>query len=276
MKNLLAFLVFLIAFYYILRLFEKNSIYFPDRQILADPKAIRVPFEEVALTTQDNVLLHSWHLKHPEAGGRPAQARPTVLFFHGNAGNISHRLDKLEILYDLGLDVFIFDYRGYGKSKGSPSEKGLYEDALAAYGHLTGAQKIPSEKIILYGESLGAAVAAELAVRKKAGAVIFEGAFTSTVDMGKEVFPFLPVKWMVTHKYDTLGKIAGLKAPVLFLHSPQDDIVPFRMAQELFEAAQEPKELFRLQGDHNSGFLESGRAYPEAVQTFLKRRKILP
>lgn len=275
MKNLLAFLVFLIGLYYALRLFEKNSLYFPDRQILADPKALRIPFEEISLTTRDNVLLHSWHLKHPEAAGRPDQARPLILFCHGNAGNISHRLDKMEILYDLGLDVFIFDYRGYGKSKGSPSEKGTYEDALAAWLHLNEEKKIPAEKIALYGESLGAAVAAHLAAQKKVSAVILEGAFTSTVDMGKEVFPFLPVKWMVSYEYDTLGKIGQVQAPKLILHSPQDDIVPFRMAQKLFEAAQEPKELFKLQGSHNDSFLESGKAYPESIRSFLKKHKIL-
>jgi fermentation-respiration switch protein FrsA (DUF1100 family) len=192
------------------------------------------------------------------------------VYNHGNAGNISNRLPKAEIFQSLGLGVLLYDYRGYGKSEGTPSERGTYADAAAAYRWLTEVKKIPPEKVVMYGESLGCAVALETALQEKSRALILESPFTSTVDMAKEIFPFLPARLMVTFKYDNAAKIGALKEPLLVLHSKDDDIVPFRMGRALFEAAPEPKRFQELKGSHDEGYLDSGDAYPRAIRDFLE------
>lgn len=258
-------LVVAVMVWFGLRWFERSNLYFPDRQLVATPAQVGMPFEEVWLTASDGVKIHGWYIsKRP--GGQPAA--PTILFSHGNAGNISHRLDKAARLLQTGADVFLFDYRGYGRSRGRPSESGAYRDAEAVYRYLADSRQLPADRIVLYGESLGAAVAVETATRFPVGGLILEAPFTSTVGMAKLVFPFLPVRWMVREKYDNLAKIPKLKVPLLILHSPQDDIVPFRMGQALYEAAHEPKRLVELIGDHNEGYVDSGEAYPKAITEF--------
>lgn len=255
--------VALVLFWTLLRLFEHANLYFPSRQLHALPKTYGMEFEEVRLETSDRVRLHGWFVPGSSGGW-------VLLFCHGNGGNISDRVEKLKLFHDIGLSTFIFDYRGYGLSSGWPTEKGTYRDGEAAYRYLTETKGIRPERIVLYGESLGAAIAIELASRLPAGALVAESAFTSVVEMGRRVFPFLPVRWMVHFKYDNLAKISKVGMPALFLHSPQDDIVPYDMAETLFRAAPDPKELVQLKGGHNDGFLETGRAYPQSIRDFLK------
>jgi len=228
------------------------------------PNSFGLPFEELRLTAEDGASIHGWFLPAPSS--KPGYA---ILFCHGNAGNISHRLTKSRLLRPLGLAILLFDYRGYGRSEGTPSEEGTYWDAEAAYRYLVDKKGYSPDRIVLYGESLGAAVALELALRRASRALILESPFTSVPDMGQRIFPYLPLRWLLRYRYDNLAKIPGLREPIFILHSPQDDVVPYEMGRRLFEAAPEPKRFFQLSGDHNEGFLDTGDAYPKAFADFL-------
>jgi pimeloyl-ACP methyl ester carboxylesterase len=183
-------LVILISSFFILaylRYFERKGIYYSTREIISSPANIGLKYEDAYFNTNDNFRLNGWFI--------PAEnSRGTLLFCHGNAGNISHRVEIIEIFNKLNLNVFIFDYRGYGRSQGIPTEEGLYQDAEAAYKYLLSHKDVDKEKIIFYGESLGANVAIDLASKVKSAALIFQGAFTSAYDMGKKLFPYLPIK----------------------------------------------------------------------------------
>jgi uncharacterized protein len=245
---------------------ERRSLYYPDKEMAATPAIDQLAFDDVFLKTSDGVRIHGWFV--PGAlKGKPGK---TIVVFHGNAGNISHRLDKLLELRKLDVNVLLLDYRGYGKSEGLPSEQGTYRDGEAAYTYLTEERKIPPADLIFYGESLGSAVAVEMARRHPVGGLILESPFTSTIAMGKLVFPWLPVRWMVRYRYDNLSKIPELRLPILIMHSPQDEVVPFAMGQQLYAAAPQPKTFFELTGDHNGGYERTGRRYVEAMSSFLK------
>lgn len=185
---------------------------------------------------------------------------------HGNAGNISHRLEKLRIFHDLGLNVLLYDYRGYGKSEGAPSEAGLYTDAQAAYDFLVNEKKVPPQQIISYGESLGGSVAAHLTRNNTVGAMILDSSFTSLKDIAQIHYPVLA--GLAQSNFDTLSDTANVQVPVLVLHSRNDEIVPFAQGKKLFEAAKGPKQLVELRGDHNGGFVQSKRTYVNAFKRF--------
>jgi fermentation-respiration switch protein FrsA (DUF1100 family) len=263
-----------------LRWFERRMIYVPDRDFTIIPNTFGLPSEELALTTSDGVNLHGWFL--PEAPFKPEpRAKPVrgplagkglaVLLCHGNAGNVSDRVHKASLLHRLGLSVLLFDYRGFGKSEGSPSEEGTYRDAEAAYRYLTEMKRFPTDHIVIYGESLGNGIAVETALRHPPRALILESAFTSIPDMGREMFPWLPVRLMVRTRYDNLAKIPRIRCPVLVMHSPKDRIVPFRMGLALYAAAPQPKEFLRLQGSHNEGYLTTGAAYLDGLRSFVEK-----
>ena len=263
MKLLLIAVLALIALWLGLRWVEQTLLFHPDRNLTFVPHTFGLPFEEMRTTTDDGVSIFGWFL--PAVGRSPL----AVILCHGNAGNISNRLTKARLLRGLGLSVLLFDYRGYGRSDGSPSELGTYRDAEAAYRFLTETKRLPADRIVIYGESLGAAVALELALRHPARALILESPFTSVADMSRELLPYLPIGKLLHYRYDNLSKIGSLRMPLLVLHSPQDDVVPFKMGRRLFEAAPDPKRFFELRGDHNQGFLDAGEAYPKAVAAFL-------
>lgn len=246
----------------LLYLFQPQFVYFPMSDLIADPGDAGLDFEDVSLTTDDQVTIHGWFLPHP----RP---RATLLFLHGNGGNISHRLEKLRIFHDLELSVFIIDYRGYGRSEGSPSEHGTYRDAEAAWRHLSESRQIRSDAIIVYGESLGAAPASRLAGRYQPGALIIESAFTSIADMGRHYYPYLPVKLLTRIKYPVVEYVREARCPVLIIHSPDDDIVPYAQGRALFDTATEPRSFLEIQGDHNSGFYLSGELYRQGLDQFI-------
>ncbi len=242
-------------------------MFFPSKTIEATPAEIELKYEEVSFSTADGVILHAWWIPH-------LHARATLLFSHGNAGNISHRLEKLRIFHDLGLNVFMYDYRGYGQSGGSPDEVGLYADAQAAYHHLVKIKKILARQIIAYGESLGGAVSTNLAEKSEIGALILDSAFTSVRDLAKVHYPFLAP--LARTQFDALSMVSGVRAPILVLHSPQDEIVPYLQGQRLFAAAGEPKQFVELRGDHNGGFLISGEVYVEGIRKFLETHFPVP
>jgi len=248
----------------ILYVFQPYFIYFPLRQLTATPELVGLKFESVEFYTNDGVRLHGWYIPTEDP-------RAVLLFLHGNTGNISHRLESLSIFNQLNLATFIFDYRGYGLSEGKPSEKGTYRDAEAALQYLTEERHVPKEQIIIFGRSLGAAVATWLASEYQAGALIAESAFTSVADMARRYYPYLPAALLTRVRYPTLSRIRKVSCPLLIVHSLTDEIVPYQHAQRLFEAAQEPKSFLELQGGHNEGFLSSGQHYITGVDQFISK-----
>jgi len=258
---LFSFLAFLILY---LRYYEKKGIYFPQRKIHLTPKEIGLEFEDVYFFSPDGVKLNGWYIPAKEA-------RVTVLFCHGNAGNISHRIDVIYLFYKLGLDVFIFDYRGYGRSQGKPTEGGLYLDAQAAYKYLIEKQNLEEESIVIYGKSIGANVAVELCSKVETAALISESAFTSALEMGKKLFPFLPLKWLISIKFDALSKIKNITVPKLIIHSEDDKIIPFRHGRKLFEAAPEPKEFYPMRGGHNEALFLAKEDFVNKIDLFLQK-----
>jgi len=246
-------------------LFEKRLIYFPFRRLEVTPKELGLRFEEVRLVADDGTALHGWFL--PVEG-----ARHTVLVCHGNAGNISHRLDRALLMHaKLKTDVFLFDYRGYGLSEGTPDEQGTYRDARAALRYLITERGIDRANLIVFGESLGAAVALQLALEEPVRALVLEAPFTSIGDMARSVPPFLPLGRLLRTRYDNLAKVSGLRVPLLVLHGDRDTTVPFAQGQRLFDAAPEPKRFFAIPGaSHNDTYLIGGDAYWQAWREFLK------
>ncbi len=263
MKIVLIIIAVPLALFFFVRFLEYKSTYYPFRAIEYTPKDIGLEYEDVSLTAKDGVQISGWFI--------PSQSsRAVVLFCHGNGGNISHRLQKIMILNRLNLDVLIFDYRGYGKSKGRPSENGLYLDAEAVYDYLLNKRKVPPRKIIGYGESLGGAVIAELALRRELGSIIMESSFTSVADMAKTVAPFIP-GFVFKSRFDTLSKIKNIGYPKLILHSTDDEVVPFEHGRRLFDNAEEPKEFIEMKGGHNDAFLVSGDLFVSAIDSFIER-----
>lgn len=260
-------ILFLIVFGFVFFIFgvrymERHSLYFPMKEILTKPDMIGIAYEDVYFETNDGLKLNGWFV--PVEDGYY-----TILFSHGNAGNISHRMEKLLMLHNLNLNVFIYDYRGYGKSEGRPSETGLYKDIMAAYRYLTERRGIPPDRIILYGESLGGAVAIELALRKDVRALITEGTFTSIKDMAEMVFPFVPYS-VFSPKFDSLSKIQKIDCQKLIMHSIEDEIVPFSFGERIYKYAREPKEFCMLKGSHNTAFLDSQEGYKNTIRAFIK------
>lgn len=244
---------------------QARLLYFPTtpgREVNLTPASIGLDYESVALTTSDGVVLDGWFVPAiPERG--------VVAFFHGNAGNIGHRMDSLRILNDLGLSTLIIDYRGYGRSGGKPTEKGTYRDAEAVWRHLVEEREVSPERIVLFGRSLGAAVAAELATRHRPGALVLESPFTSVPDLAGEIYPYLPVRWLARFRYATAEAVGRVACPVLVIHSADDEIIPIAHGRRVFEQARAPKRFLELSGGHNSAFLENEPVYLEGWAAFL-------
>ena len=234
----------------------------PGRDLVATPGDIGLTYQDVEFSTEDNIKLHGWFVSNKNAKG-------TVLFFHGNAGNISHRLDSIVIFHRLGLNVFIIDYRGYGQSEGKITEKGTYRDAEAAWNYLNHTQGISGKQIIIFGRSLGASIAGWLANKHTPAALIIESGFTSVAAMGQRFYPFLPVRWLTRFKYDTKQYVKNVSCPVLVAHSIDDEIIPYEEGREIFQAAPGPKQFLEMQGGHNDGFVVSGAVYVEGIKSFI-------
>lgn len=245
---------------------QEKILYYPNvggRELQSSPADIGLEYESVSLRTSDDVLIHGWFVKSEKNIG-------TVLFFHGNAGNISHRLDTLRIFNHLGLSTLIIDYRGYGQSEGDISEQGTYLDAEAAWTYLTELNNTDPLKIIIFGRSLGGAIAANLAAKKRSAGLILESVFTSVPDMAAKLYPVFPVRLLCRYQYDAKMSLDAVVSPVLIVHSPDDEIIPFENGKELFAQANEPKSFLQIRGGHNDGFISSGPLYYEGLEKFIK------
>ncbi len=241
---------------------QDSIIYQPRREMILSPSSVGLQYEEVRFRTPDGVALYGWFVP----AGKPSVE--VLLFFHGNAGNISHRLDSIRIFHDLGLNIFIFDYRGYGLSEGTPSEEGLYTDGKAALGFLIEKGYSP-EDVIAFGRSLGGAVAAKISSETPPAALILESTFTSLAAMASRVAPLFPVRFLLRSGYPTDRILPGVRCPILVVHSPDDDIIPFSNGMKLFGLASEPKTFLRTRGSHNEGFLISGPLYTDGLASFI-------
>jgi len=258
---LLLALIFMNAWMY---LKQPRMIFFPFDSVSVTPASWGLEYEEVGLRTRDGLTLHGWYI--------PAKGSDKVLlFFHGNAGNIAHRGDSVAIFHGLGLNVFIFDYRGYGRSEGAPSEDGLYLDARAAWTYLTQDRGFAGGDIILFGRSLGGAVATRLATEVQPAGLILESTFSSARDMADEVFPVLSRLVFLRFRFNTAMQIKKVHSPLLVLHSPNDEIIPFGQGRKIFDAANGPKKFVELTGDHNYGFVRSQPVYGQALGTFVSK-----
>jgi hypothetical protein len=250
----------------VLYFLQSRLVYQPSRDILRTPADAGLPFEQVTLRAEDGVRLSAWFVPARDAEG-------AVLFCHGNAGNMSGRVDSLAVFHRLGLSVLIFDYRGYGRSEGSPGEEGTYLDAQAAWDHLVNLRGVPPGRIVLFGRSLGGAVAARLAARHRPGALVLESTFTSLPDLAADLFPWLPARWLCRFSYDTASRLGGINCPVLVVHSREDDLIPFSHGRKLFDAAAPPRTFLAISGTHNDGFLTSGSVYTDGLKAFLSAHR---
>jgi uncharacterized protein len=248
----------------VFRRFEHNQVYQPSREWDANPADLKRPFEEITLTAADGVRLNAWFFP---ANKNSPRGDTAILVCHGNGGNISHRLPQCDALLETGVAVLVFDYRGYGRSEGTPSEEGTYLDAQAAHHwlHVRGFRQI-----IVFGESLGGGVAGELALREPVSGLVLSSTFTSIADIGAEMFPWLPVRRFSTIRYDTLAKLPRIHVPVLVMHSRVDEIIPFRHGEKNFAAANDPKIFCETQGLHNETLFADRTAYISAVEKLLQ------
>jgi fermentation-respiration switch protein FrsA (DUF1100 family) len=249
--------------------FKQDALVFQptiDRGFQATPASIGLGFDPLALTTPDGETLDGWHV--PAGRGKPA--RGLVIIFHGNAGNISHRLDYLRMFHDLGFASLIIDYRGYGRSSGRASEEGSYIDADTAWQHATQALGYPAKHIVVFGESLGGAVATQLAATRQPAALVLASTFTSVPDLGAEIYPWLPIRLLARIRYDSRDRLSQVNSPVLVIHSLQDDIIPFAHGERLFAVARAPKRFMEIEGGHNEGFVFGREIWVHQLSEFLE------
>lgn len=265
LRSILFLLAGLAVFLVLLRLLERQMVFFPSKYPAGfwQPDRFGLPVEEVSLTTADGVSIHGWFVPHEAPVAN-------LLMAHGNAGNLSDRIEWLARLREeIPANVFMFDYRGYGRSAGSPTEEGCYRDAEAAHDWLK--QHSPRLPIIAHGHSLGSAVVIELAGRRKLAGLIIESAFTDAHDMARLMFGGLPMGWLTSMKWASSKKVPQLNLPKLFLHGDRDGVIPYALGQKLFAAAAEPKQFITLRGvDHNDTFISGGEMYYRALREFVQ------
>ena len=242
---------------------QPGMTFYPTRDLEQTPADWALDYDDVTLNTADNVQLHGWYVPAP-------QSQQVVLFFHGNAGNISHRGVSIALFHRLGLNVLIIDYRGYGKSKGKADEQGLYQDAAAAWRYLTEEKGFTNNRILIFGRSLGGAVAARLAAGVQARGLMLESTLSSARDFARTAFPILSRLVMNRYDFNTAEIIRQVDYPVLVLHSPDDELIPFHLGEKIYQSAHEPKHFIRMRGDHNNGFLESQPEYEQEIDRWLK------
>lgn len=238
-------------------------VYHPSREMLVTPGDYGMSYEDVTLVASDGAKLHAWYVPAEGAGG-------TVLFCHGNAGNVSNRAYTIGLIHKLGMNLLIFDYRGYGRSDGVPSEEGTYLDAEAAWRHLVEDRGEKPGRIVLHGRSLGGAVAAHLAGSRSPAGLIVESSFSDITSLGAELYPWLPVRWLSRVKYSTAEYVRDARCPVLVIHSPEDGMIDIRHGRTIFEAAEEPKRFVEIRGVHNSGYIDSFAVYDPALKAFFE------
>lgn len=244
---------------------DQLIVYHPAPWVDLDwARASGLPLEEVWFQAVDGTRLFGWYV---ESSASPA----VLLWCHGNAGNIIHRLDNLAELHRLGLSVLLFDYRGYGRSRGKPSEDGLYQDALAAYAYLTGTRRIRPERLVLFGRSLGAVVAGEVARQRPLAGLILESPFPSIETMARAHYFGLPLHWLLGARFNLADRLPHISVPILVVHGDRDDVVPLQLGKQVFEAAREPKSFYLVRGaDHNNLYLIGGPPYFQRLKRFIE------
>ena len=267
LRLLVIFAACYVVFLVVLRLGESRMLYVPggSRSLVEPPAELELGVRRVELTASDGVRLVSWAMPADSGSGY------WLLICHGNAGNISDagRPFHYAGLRELGLSLFAFDYRGYGESEGLPTEQGLYRDAEAAYRYLRDTLNVPAERIVVFGHSLGSAVAIELVSRVPAAGLVLDGALTSVAERAQELFWYAPVRWIAASRYPSIERVGDLTIPKLFLHARGDEVIPFVHGRRLFEAAAGPKEFIPLQGGHGNAFEVDSAAYYGAIERFI-------
>lgn len=257
-------IIFVLAgFIVIIRMIESKSIFFPTKYPDGqwETSGLNFNIENCWLKSADGLKLHGWFI--PVAG-----STKVLLWFHGNAGNLSHRLDNIIMLQEVGVQQFILDYRGYGRSEGTPEEQGMYLDAEAACNFLINKKGFAPENIIIFGRSLGGGVAAELALRKPCGGLILESTFTSVGEIARKVVPFLPTTKILKNKFDTLAKIRQIRIPVLVIHGLQDELIPYENGEKIFTTANKPKYFYPVNAGHNDLYFRGGKPYLNRIKQF--------
>ena len=243
-------------------LFQGKYIYHPSSHIESTPNSIGLEYEDITLSTSDGIELDSWYIP-------ASNDSMVVLLCHGNGGNIGDRMESIKIFHNMNLSVFIFDYRGYGKSEGNPNEKGTYIDAETAWDYLIDERNISSDNIIVFGRSLGGAIASKLAIDKDPYAVILESTYTSISDQAKDLLPIFPFNVITRYKYPTIDHVKKISSPILIVHSSDDEMISVNHGKDLFKSANEPKMFLEISGNHNNGFITSGDIYTDGVQSFI-------
>ena len=245
--------------------FMENLVFFPETTIEQTPLDLDLPFEDIWFTSGDSVRLHGWLI--------PASSpKHLLLFCHGNAGNISHRLDNVRLLHNMGISVFIFDYRGYGRSQGHISEKGFYQDSEAAYAVARKWAGQNGAKLVVFGRSLGGIAATHLGATKKCDGLILESTFTNMGAMARAHYPLPFAETLLKHRLNALDEIVQVRVPILFFHGDRDRIVPIKLGRKLFKAAPNPKEFVVLPGaGHNDTYVVGGQDYFKKIESFFAR-----
>ncbi|MCY4365136.1 MAG: alpha/beta hydrolase [Chloroflexi bacterium] len=252
---------------------ERQFIFFPSSQVERTPADVGLPYEDVRFETEDGLFLNGWFIPAPVASapGERGSSDVTLLWLHGNGGNTGHRADDLALMhYLLGVNVFIFDYRGYGESQGKPSERGVYRDSRAALSYMTSREDVNSERIVYFGRSLGAAVATELALQQRPFGMILYSPFTSISDLGRDLYPYSPIRFLAGKRFDSLSRIAQYRGPLLVIHGAADEIIPVDHGRRLYQAANQPKSFHEIPGArHNDGMGEAGTETWTVIQEYL-------
>ncbi len=266
LKNFLIFIVAAIGTYGLICLYmyfsQASMIHLPHLEYVGTPKDNGMDYEDIVIEPDETSRLHAWFIPNPDS-------RYLVWFFSGNAGNKSYMLDSIKIMHDLGFSIFIYDYRGFGRSAGKLNEQIMYQDAEAVWNYLTMERKIPPDEIILHGRSLGTAIASWVATHHEPAALIMESGFTSLSDMGKKYYKWLPIDYLLRWQYDNLSRISSITAPILFIHSRSDELTPYSHSERLFAETTSAKKFVEITGDHLSGFKDSGQIYTDGIVDFI-------
>lgn len=272
MRMLMSIVVIVVVFFLSMTLYvaltQSKYVYHPDRELASTPASVNLDFEDVSVETEDGATLHAWYVPCREVAKR---LNLTLLFCHGNAGDMGDRVGSLVTFNRLGFDTLIFDYRGYGKSTGKPGEEGTYLDALACWDYLVNEREVRASRIVVFGRSLGGAIASWLAARAAPAALVLESVFSSALDMAHMMFPYLPARLICRFRYDNVNTVAEVDCPVLVAHGRDDRVCPFPHGRQVFEAAPAPKQFVELQGGHNDGGLDANPDYQQCLVAFLEQ-----